>query len=183
MRRRLFTLAAAVSLLLFVATAVLWVRSDDARSAVRFDWRGAGYALYSDRGRIGVDNSPAIEDFRAEQRRVILRELEKQQRLMEFLASKGDEQQLTPSFMENPNWITTATANQPAAVRYAVPYWPIILVLLIFPAVWLMGYRRSLIRLSRGCCRGCGYDLTGNTSGVCPECGTPVESKLVPVKN
>ncbi len=23
-------------------------------------------------------------------------------------------------------------------------------------------------------CRGCGYDLTGNVSGVCPECGTPV---------
>jgi rubrerythrin len=21
-------------------------------------------------------------------------------------------------------------------------------------------------------CRRCGYDLTGNTSGVCPECGT-----------
>jgi rubrerythrin len=23
-------------------------------------------------------------------------------------------------------------------------------------------------------CRGCGYDLTGNTSGVCPECGRAV---------
>jgi hypothetical protein len=25
-----------------------------------------------------------------------------------------------------------------------------------------------------GHCRHCGYCLTGNTSGVCPECGTPV---------
>jgi hypothetical protein len=24
-------------------------------------------------------------------------------------------------------------------------------------------------------CDICDYDLTGNTSGVCPECGTPVE--------
>lgn len=24
-----------------------------------------------------------------------------------------------------------------------------------------------------GRCRSCGYDLTGNTSGTCPECGTP----------
>ncbi|UCG17088.1 MAG: hypothetical protein JSV19_03465 [Phycisphaerales bacterium] len=24
------------------------------------------------------------------------------------------------------------------------------------------------------CCRRCGYDLTGNVSGVCPECGEPV---------
>lgn len=27
-------------------------------------------------------------------------------------------------------------------------------------------------------CRGCGYDLTGNTSGVCPECGRPVETRF-----
>ena len=26
-------------------------------------------------------------------------------------------------------------------------------------------------RLARGLCPGCGYDLTGNLSGVCPECG------------
>jgi hypothetical protein len=25
-----------------------------------------------------------------------------------------------------------------------------------------------------GCCQQCGYDLTANVSGVCPECGTPV---------
>ncbi|HEY2584323.1 MAG TPA: hypothetical protein VGI81_01010 [Tepidisphaeraceae bacterium] len=25
-------------------------------------------------------------------------------------------------------------------------------------------------------CRACGYNLTGNVSGVCPECGTPIES-------
>ena len=23
-------------------------------------------------------------------------------------------------------------------------------------------------------CRRCGYDLTGNQSGICPECGTPI---------
>ena len=26
----------------------------------------------------------------------------------------------------------------------------------------------------RKTCPACGYDLTGNTSGICPECGTPV---------
>lgn len=25
-----------------------------------------------------------------------------------------------------------------------------------------------------GCCSECGYDLTGNASGVCPECGTAI---------
>lgn len=28
-------------------------------------------------------------------------------------------------------------------------------------------------RRERGLCFRCGYDLTGNVSGVCPECGTP----------
>lgn len=34
------------------------------------------------------------------------------------------------------------------------------------------GYRRPL---EPGQCRGCRYDLTGNTSGVCPECGQPID--------
>jgi len=25
-------------------------------------------------------------------------------------------------------------------------------------------------------CQKCGYDLTGNVSGICPECGTPTEA-------
>ena len=31
--------------------------------------------------------------------------------------------------------------------------------------------RKRARRLERGLCADCGYDLTGNVSGVCPECG------------
>ena len=45
------------------------------------------------------------------------------------------------------------------------------------PLVWLCttGRRRLVLRSRRrlGRCAGCGYDLTGNVSGVCPECATP----------
>lgn len=40
--------------------------------------------------------------------------------------------------------------------------------------------RRRWVRHKRTAsnqCIDCGYDLTGNTSGVCPECGTPVTGK------
>jgi hypothetical protein len=53
----------------------------------------------------------------------------------------------------------------------------------IFPLVGvaiIIYDRRRLKRdhlYQRGVCHTCGYDLTGNTSGVCPECGTPVEGK------
>ena len=32
-------------------------------------------------------------------------------------------------------------------------------------------------RFPPGYCQDCGYDLTGNTSGVCPECGTPIDGR------
>jgi len=35
---------------------------------------------------------------------------------------------------------------------------------------WLLRLRNSNTA-SPNCCKECGYDLTGNTSGVCPECG------------
>jgi hypothetical protein len=35
-------------------------------------------------------------------------------------------------------------------------------------------YARHRRRARLGLCASCGYSLTGNTSGTCPECGTPV---------
>lgn len=33
-------------------------------------------------------------------------------------------------------------------------------------------------RMMRGCCDACGYNLSGNTSGVRLECGTPVTMRI-----
>jgi rubrerythrin len=41
----------------------------------------------------------------------------------------------------------------------------------VLPLIWII--RRLRQRPKVGCCTACGYNLTGNTSGVCPECGTP----------
>jgi len=38
---------------------------------------------------------------------------------------------------------------------------------------------RGLRRLPRGSCEACGYDLTGNTSGTCPECGATTASDVL----
>jgi hypothetical protein len=34
--------------------------------------------------------------------------------------------------------------------------------------------RRRRNRAGRGLCLACGYNLTGNISGICPECGTGI---------
>jgi len=56
----------------------------------------------------------------------------------------------------------------------AFPLWLPLLLTLAYPGFVLISRTyRSLHRKSRGRCRQCGYNLTGNASGVCPECGTP----------
>jgi hypothetical protein len=47
------------------------------------------------------------------------------------------------------------------------------LILLLSALGWLL-YRRSRRYIPPGYCQKCGYDLTGNESGRCPECGTQV---------
>ncbi len=37
-------------------------------------------------------------------------------------------------------------------------------------------FREELCKCGLPTCLGCGYNLTGNTSGVCPECGTEIET-------
>jgi hypothetical protein len=50
------------------------------------------------------------------------------------------------------------------------PWWiPLILVAIPTAILW---YRDR--RPPKGCCQGCGYNLRGNVSGVCPECGRVV---------
>lgn len=45
-------------------------------------------------------------------------------------------------------------------------------------SIWYLWRRR---KYPAHCCQKCGYDLTGNMSGICPECGTPIaEPKTTP---
>jgi hypothetical protein len=41
----------------------------------------------------------------------------------------------------------------------------------VLPCLWAVSESRRRRRAVRGRCDACGYDLTGNASGVCPECG------------
>ena len=47
-----------------------------------------------------------------------------------------------------------------------------VLIVAVYPAVaFIRGPLRRYRRKKRGLCIRCGYDLEGNVSGVCPECG------------
>ncbi len=60
----------------------------------------------------------------------------------------------------------------------ALPHWLICLLLFAYPTVaFIRGPLRRYRRRKPGLCIKCGYNLTGNESGVCPECGTKIEVK------
>jgi hypothetical protein len=69
--------------------------------------------------------------------------------------------------MTHPVWWPTVNLGNYSVV--IVPLWiPLLLIALPTARVWWLDRRRPAL----GHCTRCGYDLTGNVSGRCPECGT-----------
>jgi hypothetical protein len=71
-------------------------------------------------------------------------------------------------------YFTFEVWKRPIGVKFQMRplFYPI--VLLPYPLLVLTRFvrgRRTWLRFRRGLCQECGYDLTGNESGRCPECG------------
>jgi len=72
-----------------------------------------------------------------------------------------------------------ASDPQPSAgqthLACRVPWWPLFLIFGAYPFVYFVRQRPRERQIARrrehGQCIHCGYDLTGNQSGTCPECG------------
>ncbi|HEY8746696.1 MAG TPA: hypothetical protein VIM11_01900 [Tepidisphaeraceae bacterium] len=158
MRRRLFFLASLLSLLLFVATVVLWVRSCSVIDGMFFQkwiFRLEGGNVYISYDRLGK-RSPSVE-FSHESRSRL---------------SDDDGMWF---------WLNT---NLRSPVDFSVAFHLIApaLLLAILPTIYVLLLWRGRRREWVGLCPICAYDLTGNTSGVCPECGTTIKSKAMPIK-
>ena len=68
------------------------------------------------------------------------------------------------------------SALVPSAIRgwVNIAFVAVFVTLLVISLVRLYRRDRQAARFNRGDCLHCGYSLTGNVSGVCPEGGTPV---------
>lgn len=52
--------------------------------------------------------------------------------------------------------------------------WNLSLLFAVYPALVLLRFRKLRLRRMLGLCVACGYNLTGNTTGTCPECGRKI---------
>lgn len=86
-----------------------------------------------------------------------------------------------PSTYGDPNNIPPDVPSIPVkkSLHYLqIPIWLPAILISIYPAiVWRNHFSttgRQKRRRERSLCIHCAYDLTGNTSGLCPECGHPI---------
>jgi hypothetical protein len=62
--------------------------------------------------------------------------------------------------------------------QYVLPLW-VPLAVSAIPSLWLAERRYGRYqRVPKGCCEKCRYDLTGNLSGICPECGSSIPDAI-----
>jgi hypothetical protein len=173
MKRYLLNLLTALSLLLCVAVAALWVRSYSVSDGIRWGRMDSPttivwWDVYSAGGTAGVGRSTFM--FPRELPADEIEEWSRQGvRVLSF--------RTTPSTTVLANlivgWIEDGFTDRRRveSTTLQVPYWMLMGAACAMPARrWFTSRRRSR-RLAKGRCPACGYDATGNVSGVCPECG------------
>jgi hypothetical protein len=174
-RRRIFSLASVLSLLLFAGGLALgtgsywwedgfvWVNTR--RTATQFfQW---GWIVDSWHGRISLSRWSDVE-ARSD-------DAERSSRPTGFY---WDHETVTPPRYGEP-WFGFErwSSSDDQGVLIKCPIWLPAPLVLLLPCISVYRRFKSRRRLTNGSCTTCGYELTGNTSGVCPECGTAIEAK------
>ncbi|HEY8750376.1 MAG TPA: hypothetical protein VIM11_20495 [Tepidisphaeraceae bacterium] len=206
MRCKLFTLATLLSLLLCLATAVLWARSysksdtfgsynnegqDRTGESITLVTRAygvcvdsGGLLLFALRRHARLDLTLESDRVRWMQNQPIpgrqFNHLSEHPSSYPFMPEYGGVRALGFGVMGGrrtpPVW-GNMIHNDAFVV---LPFWFVVIVCAIVPLLQLRAiYTLHQAKRLSEVCRSCGYNLTGNTSGVCPECGMAVAGRLV----
>jgi hypothetical protein len=189
LKRRLFNLCCAASLVLLVVTVAAWVRSYAALDSValtrRFgdpDVPGHGYTWLSLSwmfGTVSVGGGTVVDRLPADERVVAWgstpagKLLRRESPWLRFRSAYS-------ARSEKPAGWSRGTVQR--SWKVTVPCWAVALVALILPAWWMarrVKARRGARWAARGWCARCGYDLRVST-GRCPECGAEAPGAAAP---
>jgi hypothetical protein len=194
----LFTVVSGVSLLIFAATAVFWIRSGYFRSSeqsLSTSFRptadetatiGTTWFFTSHRWSIGmgrvVSNHIAgdMKQIQAEHVATYTALYRRFGGVMAADPTGSFVRQLGFGFASGntaPSGVGAASQAQATHWWISFPCWLLLVISALLPVSWGRWYRRTgrtRWRFWRGQCLQCGYSVTGNKSGVCPECGTSI---------
>lgn len=180
MKRRLFRVASVVSILLGLVILVLWTRSYRVYDLCAHEaYSGIGTEIISVSGRLVFyhfnnyphGNSPP-QDFGIEQISPLSRMGRGLLTEYDFSGARHLWNRLGFVAISRPVF-----GSGTSYVVISTPDWAVVGALSVLPLAGIL--RRHWIRRIRkrglaGRCVTCGYNLTGNVSGVCPECGSPI---------
>jgi hypothetical protein len=167
-RPTLFNLCSALSLLLCIILAALWVRSYwHGDCLVRIRAGGGCTWIALNDGRLAAAHD---DQFPFSQSSRLL-----------HMPMRPDEQ-LTPPLLTGRTWFRAAgfeliRDNPGGAFKAFVPGWAVFTPTTLLPLLWLSSHQKRLRRQRTGFCRRCGYDLRA-TPDRCPECGTPAPASV-----
>jgi hypothetical protein len=190
MKRKLFTICSAMSLLLCLVTAALWARSDEDWGVVDLTSSDGGMQFssreFNSQIELRVTRGTAIPGFYwhwgprphtnwASIPKDVIGVITNE---MEWF----DEYYRTPvrqfQFWGFKGYVARYGDDRPSDKCYSLtlPDRAIVAVTLIAPLWWVVALVVRRRRRNAGLYAKCSYDLTGNTSGTCPECGAPIPS-------
>jgi len=175
MKRRLLNLLTALSLLLCVAACALWVRSYWRYDHAEFKAAAAGgapcfgAAVWSANGRGTCcwSQTPARKDRSRELYAYSRPDVARYDGLQSAYCKPMLQHGIAGAACGR--WQNTSGRASWGVV--VLPYWMVLSPLTILPVLRGGAVAIALRRKRAGRCQLCGYDLTGNVSGVCPECG------------
>jgi hypothetical protein len=168
-RRRLLTILSAISLMLCVAIAALWIRSRQTWDMIQYEGGNAQRTLTSLHGRVQFFDRNGFP--RAEPRWGFNSRVNAAGWMIDSMPDRRWYQRLGFDFRYRRFGIT-GTGGRDLIIM--LPYWFLMLLTATPPLLWTA---RRLRRPPAGTfCRKCGYDLRA-TPERCPECGTVTRNK------
>jgi hypothetical protein len=184
MRRKLFDLATAISLVMCVATVALWVRSYQRQGWIKCvvcvgSSRCYGASLANWPGRLGVDVEWEPRDLiRPEYaRETPLAEQRRWQTWSDDTPARSynrdpykDVLPVRPDLHQFAGVVGYWEPTNPGGADIMIPHRYVVLLLAMAPLRWAWLWLRKRDRARRKACIVCGYDLRA-TPDRCPECG------------
>jgi hypothetical protein len=173
--RRLLNILTALSLLLSVAVAGLWVRGYFAWDLVHVRTRVRWFHVSSAAGMLRAGTWRTADHDPVDLGVVgLVRHTVRDPAEARFLLGHYEQSAAYRLHFLGAQYFALSGAR-PASHRVVVlPAWMAVSAGMVLPAWWLRARRRWRRRTAAGLCPACGYDLRA-TPGRCPECGQPAD--------